>query len=556
MQVPTRGPAQLLAALDRMAEEGMLDHYAHTVLDRAEAYYDLRHWSVPTVAAGTLTASVQGSFRYVVTASYDGRTFTLDCTCPYGRDYGNCKHEAAFLWLITDEWRGELEQALRMVRSEGPTDFDDYLAGLSADELRALLRQYAPAEFRREVTLRRAPRSVTEAALAAGVRQLDTLINGREHYGSPQDYEEDLARILQQLRPLLPDYAPRLLPQLRRIWTDVNERTDRGELYDDYSDGPFDNDDLVAFAAELVHAHPDPEAALRELYAIYEEEDEFGTFTGIVPALLETAPDPAALLPVLVRTRMFSLLGPNEHGPVYATASPHLDAAGRRTLLESLSREQSAALEAAYLPLLEAADGPAAALREITYYLREYPYVRDRGELLPLHLDLLERVRGRAAATAQLITYLKRRDTASEALYAYALTHYPEEQHGAFTAVLAEHVPAVLFRHYYGAEQPEAALDILLAHPGVVAEEETRVYEFYRDYGRRFPVAAAAFGRERLAVHLEAAHEREYAWVVRLLQLLREVLPPVELAGLVRSVQGKYYRRRKLLELMRGAGLG
>lgn len=556
MQVSTRDPAQLLVILDRIAEEGMLEFYSHTVLDRAEGYYDLRHWNVPTVAVGTVTATVQGSSRYTLTATYDGQQFSLGCSCPYGQDYGNCKHEAALLWLITKEWRGELEQALATVSADGPTNFDDYLEGLSAEELRTLLRQYAPPEFRREVTLRRAPRKVTDAALTAGIRQLDALINGPEHYGGAQHYEEDLARILEQLRPLLPNYAPALLPQLRRIWTDVNDRTERGELYDDYADGPFDNSDLVAFAADLVHAHPDPEAALRELYAIYRDEDEFGTFTGIVPALLKSASDPAALLELLARTQVLRLIGTNEHGEVYRTVSPHLNATARLQLLAELARGQDASLEQAYVTLLEAAAGPAAALDELSGYLEQQRYARGRGELLPLHLDLLERVQGREPATDQLLTYLSDRTTASEALYAYALAQWPAGQHGTFTETLARHVPAVLFRYYYGAEQPGAALRIVQEHPDVVGAEEPLVYQFYRDYAGEYPEATAAFGRGRLEVHLEAATEREYEWVVRLLRLLREVLPGEEFTGLVRSVQGRAYRRRKLLEMIERAGLG
>jgi uncharacterized Zn finger protein len=283
---------EALDHLTRIAEGEMDAYFANAILDRAEGYYDERYWSLGTVEAGSLYAKVRGSQVYSVLLMANTGGVQMSCSCPYE---GKCKHLAAFIWLITKEWRTELIQAL----SDGAVEreaFAAYLNGLDVERLRELVVRFAPAEFRQSVQLRSAPEEavVHEFELARGrVRQL---FGNREYYG-PTDYESELRNHLVSLRPFLHLRPAALMEMLHDIWTDINERMEEGQLYDDYSDGPFENDDLVDFAARLVYAQPGEARRhyVYELHLLRREIEEFDTFGGLIAALLDAAPDEEAL---------------------------------------------------------------------------------------------------------------------------------------------------------------------------------------------------------------------------------------------------------------------
>ena len=100
--------------------------------DRGVDYYHAGTVESATMRGSQLFASVQGSEwdPYQVGVTFLGGDFTASCTCPY--DWGGyCKHVVATLLTAADD-NGSVPIAVK-------PPVADLLAGLDADELRALV---------------------------------------------------------------------------------------------------------------------------------------------------------------------------------------------------------------------------------------------------------------------------------------------------------------------------------------------------------------------------------------------------------------------------------
>ena len=113
-----------------IGEDDILEKFTPTSFDRGRDYYDSGMVERAVRRGNRLFAEVQGSSfaPYSVTAILRGRDFEASCDCPY--DWGGyCKHIAAMmLSFIYDEGRFEERVPL-----------EDALAGMDADDLRALI---------------------------------------------------------------------------------------------------------------------------------------------------------------------------------------------------------------------------------------------------------------------------------------------------------------------------------------------------------------------------------------------------------------------------------
>ncbi len=127
--------------LPRITEAAIRAKVTESSYDRGVDYYHSGTVESATLRGGQLFAEVQGSEwdPYQVGVTFLGGDFTASCTCPY--DWGGyCKHVVATLLTVSDD-NGSVPIAVK-------PPVADLLAGLNADELRALVHllvEAAPA---------------------------------------------------------------------------------------------------------------------------------------------------------------------------------------------------------------------------------------------------------------------------------------------------------------------------------------------------------------------------------------------------------------------------
>ena len=538
-----------LDLLTRIAE-GEMDAYFHnTILDRAESYYDERYWTLGAVGGGNLHATVRGTRVYSVQLKVDMSGLSLDCSCPYE---GECKHLAAFVWLITEEWRDELKRALI---SDAPAEeaFTQHLNTLSKDALKDLVKQFAPTEFRQSILLRAAPADTVEHELQVVLGRVARLFGYREYYETPGDYEDELEARLKELEPFMALRGRAVLDTLRNIWIDINERMGRGELYDDYNDGPFENGALVYFAARLVYAQPEGARAdyLRELRSMRQEIEEYDTFGGLIGALLEEAPDDRALqhlAPMLMEPETLVLADHRERRALLDRLRPLLDEVQEKQLLEALVNKQDHYFSVAMARLLERQEGAEAGRKFLKQALRgDTSYSWEVSTAFQCLVELTASARGKSAERKVLLDYLQRAVSA-EALR-FAITRRPELAE-EFTQLVEERQPSFLLYYFIEEDAHTRAIDLLDRHEFLWNDKRT--YDLLLSYATTYPDHARKLVYQMLDEHLPQAHRRAYAEVVRALQLLRAAGPVEELLQVVSDIKATYRRRSLLMGMVGG----
>ena len=152
-------------------------------------------------------ANVRGSYEYDVSVSIkDGELIDADCTCPYSAEGNFCKHEAALLYYLEDEWDEE-------------TDED----GSASDEIIEILNALSSAEMKNILLSLSAENQAVRDKLYGHSKKLlpmqrkDLLSEARSYFSYMDDkgyYDEnkiyrairDFSKFLDsKIRPLLDD---------------------------------------------------------------------------------------------------------------------------------------------------------------------------------------------------------------------------------------------------------------------------------------------------------------------------------------------------------------
>lgn len=535
----------ILDQLSRIANGEMDAYFTDAILDRAEQYYHPDIWSLGEVLPGSITAYVQGSREYTVRLERRGSKLALNCNCPY--DW-SCKHEAAFLWLVTDEWKDALN-----LFSEKPVgnDFDRLVDQMPIAELRHLVKKLATPELRREVELRNASADVVGVAWAAAEKRLRKLL-GYGEYHDPTYYEEKLLKRLNELRPFLSGYREKILTLLRAIWSDVNERMMRGELYQDYYDAPFDNTELLRFVADFIAAQPAEErsATLERVLILQEELEQFATTEGQVGMLLRQIPDQtelSTLLPALTGPAALRAANDGEKEELLERLSPHLDEMALIELLNRLTGSRDLSLTVKVCQLIAEREGEAAALDRLRRELRGGTGYRFGAmTALRYHTELSAEIEGpeaEAAALKQLLAEMP----VLEALK-FAVERRPElTDH--WTAMLEKKYPTVLTQFYYERELREEFIALYDRFRELLVLDQS-TYAFFLAHGKDYPERAKHLAYQLLDDHLPHADNRRYRAVIEALRLLRVAAPPEEFLHVVSDIRANYRRRRNLMGML------
>jgi uncharacterized Zn finger protein len=108
------------------------------------------------IGVDRVTATVYGTDDYEVVLDLGGAGVTGECSCPFGQDGNFCKHlVAAGLTVLEQVSDVPAQQAAAAAKAEA---LESWLAGLSRDDLIALVREHAreDRDFRRRLELRAA----------------------------------------------------------------------------------------------------------------------------------------------------------------------------------------------------------------------------------------------------------------------------------------------------------------------------------------------------------------------------------------------------------------
>lgn len=98
--------------------------FSRTILERGKRYYQSGYVRNLKKVDNQYRANVAGTRTYRVTITVDGKRIKkMQCTCPYAEDGARCKHMAAVLYKIEDEYGDEfLQESMKLPESQEEED--------------------------------------------------------------------------------------------------------------------------------------------------------------------------------------------------------------------------------------------------------------------------------------------------------------------------------------------------------------------------------------------------------------------------------------------------
>jgi hypothetical protein len=217
------------------------------ILERGRRYFEEDRVDDPIIVDGVVRAKVHGTTTYSVEVDLEGMEFY--CSCPYFDDYGNCKHLAALLYMLTEDPEVEsLDETIRILERK------------SKKELVALLKSIMRAEpkFRHILT--------------GDVSDLNREVRGLKDGFLDADPDLFVEKVASMRRLIMLFERPKSLPLLKDLFVELYH------LFYDFGGVELLEDEMRAIletiAPELEEMDEGTrEELMRDIRAIYEKDD-------------------------------------------------------------------------------------------------------------------------------------------------------------------------------------------------------------------------------------------------------------------------------------------
>lgn len=539
--------------------------FGRTILNRAFDYIE----AIESVAIqpARVEAEVYGSEPYEVVLEYRSGDIFGDCSCPYE---AACKHLAALLMHLRDNEEEENLEQINPIEesvqtsSKGKTaafDFDEYLEDLSVDELRALVRQFAPESYHRMLAAQHQEPDAQHKALKSASERVRNLLKKTDEYG-PDDFESALLKQLEAVRPFWLNDSAAVATLLQDCIKGIDDAQSEGYLYDDYSDGVFEGNDFGRYLAEFVAAQP-VEAILTTLQSLAETFDdcEYSNSTNFLPSLVELLSETKrrAVASFFLNTDTLAGLEDHHQRVVWQHLQPLLTPAEQRRLLERLLSNSFFALELASLLEKEGEADKAILMLEKAltavapqpwFFHSAFSAASGKAKLFERRIELEQRHRKGRTLDKWVTRYMQ--ETGSAKSLHFSLKFLPEQK-DALENLLQKANIEEYARYLEDLKRLDEVLELFRRKqraPGFQTQ-----YDFFKRHKNIYPEAAKVIFQQVLHQELPHPSSQHYRAVTEALIHLKAIESPTDFEARINAIRLEYKRRSSLMTMLSEAGL-
>jgi hypothetical protein len=559
----------LSEAIQALDDAQLNQIFGRTIVGRSYSY--LEEIEAVNVYEGGAETTVWGSESYDVEVEYAKDMLLGKCSCPYG---GLCKHLAAFVQHLRDSEDDieeinviETEEAevVETTPSKQPQkgkigfNFEEWLQLRTEAELRALVMQYAPPEFRKSLEMQHATPVVQQQQFQKSEKRIRELLLNAEDY-TPSDFEDALMERLEVVRAFWQTTPEGIKDLLVLAIETIDKTQDGGFHYDDYNDGNFDGGKLVAYMANFIASISETKIAAftqQILNALLTQE--FGCCENFLIELLKTLKNPQleALKTVVLKEEVFSQQPHYHQSEIWQTYKAILSTPEQIEFLTqnvkkpifaldlSTLYEQASQFEKAIEVLL-----PCLQKEEGTHLTHLYGYRLENAKVFERRIELENKYNNGENLEKWSINYIKEFKNA-ESLQ-FALQYLPNQQDSLEVLLASLNISA--FANYLELSHRTAEV-VSLFKQRATDFPTTFQYDFYKRHKKTFPMEAEKFFTQVLNTELPHAKESHYYNVVEALLQLREVLTEPQFRFVVGNIRIGYKRRSNLMGKMDQAGV-
>lgn len=546
MNIPipaNQAPRQALLAIARNRDR----YFSDIILDRTESYAYEDCTQLLGVTPQRIQGASFGSMPYKLSVKLSGSQLSFDCSCPYD---GNCKHLAAFLQLLDENWAEELQPFGKL---ESLSHFSDYLTKRSKKELIVLVERFAPDSFREEIALRYLPKDQRAEKLIRLRKQLDHFL-AREHY-DPDTFEQELQPFLNKLKGHYESTSKEAQEIIMQVISSIKQMQEEGYLYDDYQDAIYEGDQVVFAAVELLlNLSGSDQSAYFSVFKKALDNEYYDTFPSLILCLINSAKSReyqlSSLEPLFSTPDFLDNTQPHEQRAILDYLALHASTDELHNLQLKISTTYPEVLYDTARQLADQEKGQQAIT--LLDEMMEKPKDDDflTVKLFELRIELAQQLQNKKAVKRWCKRYLKAIPNAHPLRIVCAAA--PKEKEKWIT-LLTKMNPLQVANFHLDNQEPEAVLPLLDAYPEEFDDTFFKT-RFFENYPGQFPDRASELAYRLLDQYLPTTGSFAYKQVIKALELLRDNADPEYVLITTQEIKTNYRRRSKLMGMMLKAG--
>ena len=517
---------------------------------------------------GKYELEVSGSYsEYKIVIQQEKEKVNASCDCPF--DDGICKHIIASLLHLQNNvqisvlQKADITAAVIAKEEKAKSDFEKYVDNLPIDELRKLVLQFAPENFREEVTIKQNlkkgnTKKVTQAFSKAAT-PIKKLFDGDLY--DINEFVEKTDKALAKLRPFWQTHSDKIATELANFIKKVDNAFDEGELsgyyhegYDDYCEDSYEAEEVSAYIGEFIGAIPNDKRKTALLKLLKAKENLGYTICNSMESAIITA-IPKEDLPqfanLVLEIDLFKYFNRTDDDiALYEKIEPYLNDDQKEKIL--LENETNSWFNFALAKHYETKADYQKAYDTLAEYFRNaetnsYTYGNEfKHSQYQMIIRLCDENLGGKNTLYWIEKYLQK--TPSVGSFQTAIKHRPEKR-ATFETYLEQNHVTKFVTILEQEKRLQEVIELFKTYPNKF-EDSDDIYEFFQRHKLLFPNEATPVFKKELDVHLQEAKQYHYERVGEIISELQPILSDSDFYSLVSGIKLKYKRRTNLMGIL------
>ncbi|MFM8361593.1 MAG: SWIM zinc finger domain-containing protein [Haliscomenobacter sp.] len=533
-------------AIEGLKDDRIIELFSRPVLHRA--HRNAERFDLIDIQKGRVEAEIAGTPRYEQELEFRDSQVFGRCSCPFG---DHCKHIAALLIRLRQmgaEALRPLDESPTSPFGGGAFDFEAYLETLSAPELRKLLLEFTPKEYRRNLARQFRGDKQGGALLEQVSEQLKQIFIQAEASGSAR-FEDQLIEELEKLRPIWSVQSIAVLQVLKDAVRQIDALIEAGYLRDPSTGLYFEGEKLGLYLSAFAAAQDELNVlpTLEGLTDILKNLERPFALSCFVALLRDTSGLKIEVLkPYLLSARFAALPASHIQKLAWKRLEPLLGPSHR---IQFLTLRQSDAffikeLAVSYLDEYR----PEKAIQTLEAALSSGKRIAgNSADLFRMRIELEREYREDREIDVWLSRFV--RETPTKESLQYALGLQPSQR--AELEQVLQQANVLDFLAYLDAEgRYDEVLPSLARIDDQQPEAKEWKYQFLLRHKKRFPEAAKAVCIDVLDENLPLANERAYMAAADALRHLKDMEPAQRFSMRMHAICNEYRRRARFMEIL------
>ncbi len=549
----------LATHIAKLSKSDLMSLFGQTIYGRGYDYYQSRSVYNIDAEADKIKAKVRGTENYKVKIKAEGTQVFASCSCPY--DYGDhCKHIAATLIHLQKEYVTINIEAAVIIPEDSQQTLQEYLDGLSKQELVDLVKKYAPDSFKKAILMKNSSKNVQEAEFKRIAKKFLQVFDDEHLMYDIGGFEAETNRHLDKFRAFWQAVPDELLNVFLSFMQLVQNAFDEGQLYDDYGDNAYGGEDMARYMAEFMAVQSEEfiEAGVESILMQFENQN-YSVFENFLNDFMEALPAEKLknLIPLFLKKDFFKGVNAHTQTAVYEKLKPILNTDEQVRILRSLSGYNGSfvvALADLYLKMGKINE----AIEILDQKIKESDKDAVSGHYFLYGSQPLEAIFKKRIE----IEHTCQADVKLQKLSTQYIQKIPKADSLRFllsyvsdTSELESEVERHNVLEY--CQFLESQNRLKQAQQLVEKRQEllTYQYKFYSKHKKTFPEQAKAVFNLELDKELVFVDRSHYHKVAEILLHLKEIESKPDFAVQVAQIKATYKRRSALMEILRNEGL-